>query len=136
MTLALAMGADFIMMGRYFARFDESPNPVLNINGSYVKEYWGEGSNRARNWARYDDGEGSKLKFEEGVDSYVPYAGPLKDNVQLTLAKIKATMCNCGALSIPELQQKARLTLVSATSIVEGGAHDVILRDKGQGATI
>ena len=136
MTLALAMGADFIMMGRYFARFDESPNPVLNINGSYVKEYWGEGSNRARNWARYDDGEGSKLKFEEGVDSYVPYAGPLKDNVQLTLAKIKATMCNCGALSIPELQQKAKLTLVSATSIVEGGAHDVILRDKGQGATI
>jgi IMP dehydrogenase len=136
MTLALAMGADFMMLGRYFSRFDESPTNVLNINGSYVKEYWGEGSNRARNWARYDDGEGSKLKFEEGVDSYVPYAGPLKDNVQLTLAKIKATMCNCGALSIEELQKKARLTLVSATSIVEGGAHDVILRETGKGSNI
>ncbi|MCR4600292.1 MAG: IMP dehydrogenase [Clostridia bacterium] len=133
MTLALAMGADFMMLGRYFARFDESPSRKLNINGTYVKEYWGEGSNRARNWQRYDDGEGSKLKFEEGVDSYVPYAGPLKDNVQLTLAKVKATMCNCGALSIPELQEKAKLTLVSATSIVEGGAHDVILKDKGNG---
>lgn len=134
-TLALAMGADFMMLGRYFARFDESPNPVLNVNGSYVKEYWGEGSNRARNWQRYDDGEGSKLKFEEGVDSYVPYAGPLRDGVQQSLAKVKATMCNCGALSIEELQEKAKLTLVSATSIVEGGAHDVILKDKSNGQT-
>ncbi|MBR2779426.1 MAG: IMP dehydrogenase [Firmicutes bacterium] len=131
-TLALAMGADFVMLGRYFARFDESPNPVVTINGQYVKEYWGEGSARARNWQRYDDGEGSKLKFEEGVDSYVPYAGSLSSNVQLTLSKVKATMCNCGALSIPELQEKARLTLVSATSIVEGGAHDVILRDSNR----
>lgn len=129
MTLALAMGADFMMLGRYFARFDESPSRKVNLNGTYVKEYWGEGSNRARNWQRYDDGEGDKLKFEEGVDSYVPYAGPLKDNVQLTLAKVKATMCNCGALSISELQEKAKLSLVSSTSIVEGGAHDVILKD-------
>lgn len=136
MTLALAMGADFLMLGRYFARFDESPTNKLNLNGTYVKEYWGEGSARARNWARYDDGEASKLKFEEGVDSYVPYAGPLKDNVQLTLSKVKATMCNCGALTISELQEKAKLTVVSSTSIVEGGAHDVILKDKNNGATI
>lgn len=129
MTLALAMGADFIMLGRYFARFDESPTNKLNINGNYVKEYWGEGSNRARNWQRYDLGGDGKLSFEEGVDSYVPYAGSLKDNVTLSLNKVRSTMCNCGALSIGELQQNAKLTLVSATSIVEGGAHDVILKD-------
>jgi IMP dehydrogenase len=125
-TLALAMGADFVMLGRYFARFDESPAPKTIINGSYVKEYWGEGSNVARNWQRYDD-EG-RLTFEEGVDAYVPYAGPLKDNVELTCLKIRSTMTNCGALSIKELQQKAKLTLVSSTSIVEGGAHDVIIK--------
>ena len=130
MTLALAMGADFMMLGRYFARFDESPTPKLNINGTYVKEYWGEGSNRARNWQRYDLGGDKKLSFEEGVDSYVPYAGTLKDNVALTLSKVKSTMCNCGALTIPELQEKAKLTLVSSTSIVEGGAHDVIQKEK------
>ncbi|MBR2559193.1 MAG: IMP dehydrogenase [Firmicutes bacterium] len=134
MTLALAMGADFLMLGRYFARFDESPTARLNVNGNYVKEYWGEGSNRARNWQRYDLGGDPRMKFEEGVDSYVPYAGPLHDNVQLSLNKVKSTMCNCGALSIPELQDKAKLTLVSATSIVEGGAHDVILRDSSQNA--
>ncbi len=130
LTLALAMGADFVMLGRYFARFDESPTNKVNINGTYYKEYWGEGSNRARNWQRYDLGGDKKLSFEEGVDSYVPYAGTLKDNVALSLSKVKSTMCNCGALSIPELQQKAKLTLVSATSIIEGGAHDVIQKEK------
>ena len=134
MTLALAMGADFIMLGRYFARFDESPTNKLNLNGNYVKEYWGEGSNRARNWQRYDLGGDPRMKFEEGVDSYVPYAGSLHDNVTLSLNKVKSTMCNCGVLSIPELQKNAKLTLVSATSIVEGGAHDVILRDSSQNA--
>ena len=129
MTLALAMGADFLMLGRYFSRFDESPTNKVRINGTYLKEYWGEGSNRARNWQRYDMGGAAKLSFEEGVDSYVPYAGSLKDNVNLTLAKIRSTMCNCGALTIPELQAKAKLTLVSATSLVEGGAHDVLLKD-------
>ena len=129
MTLALAMGADFIMLGRYFARFDESPTRKLKVGGSFVKEYWGEGSNRARNWQRYDTGGKEKLEFEEGVDSYVPYAGKLKDTLDLTISKIKSTMCNCGATSIEELQRVARITLVSSTSIIEGGAHDVILKE-------
>ncbi len=131
-TLALAMGADFVMLGRYFARFDESPSQLVNINGNYLKEYWGEGSQRARNWQRYDLGGDKKLSFPEGVDSYVPYAGSLKDNVSLTVSKIKSTMCNCGALSLEELREKAKLTVVSATSIKEGGAHDVILKDHGE----
>ncbi len=129
MTLALAMGADFIMLGRYFARFDEAPSAKVLVNGSYMKEYWGEGSARARNWQRYDLGGASTLKFEEGVDSYVPYAGSLHENVKLSLSKVRSTMCNCGVLSIKDLQKNAKITLVSATSIVEGGAHDVLLKD-------
>jgi IMP dehydrogenase len=129
MVLALAMGSDFIMMGRYFARFDESPSKKLMVGGNYVKEYWGEGSNRARNWERYDMGGINSLKFEEGVDSYVPYAGKLKDNLELTLGKVKSTMCSCGVTTISDLKLKARITLVSSTSIIEGGAHDVILKE-------
>ena len=128
-TLALAMGADFCMLGRYFARFDESPTNKVLINGSYMKEYWGEGSARARNWQRYDNGGDKKLTFEEGVDSYVPYAGPLHNNVETTLHKVRSTMCNCGATTIQELREKARLTLVSPASMVEGGAHDVLQKD-------
>ena len=132
MTLALAMGADFMMLGRYFARFDESPTNKLFINGTYVKEYWGEGSNRARNWQRYDLGGKSSLQFEEGVDSYVVYAGSLHEGVEKSLYKVKSTMCNCGVITIPDLQKNAKLTLVSATSIVEGGYHDVMLRSTSQ----
>ena len=128
MTLALAMGADFLMLGRYFARFDESPTPKLMVNGQYVKEYWGEGSNRARNWQRYDLGGKTNLMFEEGVDSYVTYAGSLRENVEKSLYKVKSTMCNCGVTTIPALQREAKLTVVSSTSIVEGGYHDVTLR--------
>ena len=128
MTLALAMGADFLMLGRYFARFDESPTPKVMVNGAYMKEYWGEGSNRARNWQRYDLGGASKLTFEEGVDSYVTYAGALHDNVEASLYKVRSTMCNVGVTNIPDLQRDAKLTLVSSVSIVEGGYHDVTLR--------
>ena len=130
MVLALAMGADFLMMGRYFARFDESPTKKLTIGNRFVKEYWGEGSNRAQNWQRYDMDGTESLKFEEGVDSYVPYAGKMKDNLEITLGKVKATMCSCGAVSISELQRNAKITLVSSTSIIEGGAHDVILKEQ------
>ena len=128
-TLALAMGSDFCMLGRYFSRFDESPTSKILIGGSYMKEYWGEGSARARNWQRYDMGGAKKLSFEEGVDSYVPYAGSLADGMATTLSKVRSTMCNCGALTIEELRNKAKLTLVSSVSIVEGGAHDVLLKD-------
>ena len=132
MTLALAMGADFLMLGRYFARFDEGPTPKVMVNGAYMKEYWGEGSNRARNWQRYDLGGATKLSFEEGVDSYVTYAGPLHDNVEASLYKVRSTMCNVGVTNIPDLQRDAKLTLVSSVSIVEGGYHDVTLRSSSQ----
>ena len=128
-AMALAMGADFVMLGRYFARFDESPSRKLRAGGNYVKEYWGEGSNRARNWQRYDVDDESKFNFEEGVDSYVPYAGKLKDNLDITISKIKATMSSCGVKSIKELHKEARITIVSSTSIIEGGAHDIVLKD-------
>lgn len=121
--VALAMGADFVMMGRYFARFEESPSAKQTINGKIFKEYWGEGSERARNWQRY--GSGGKMVFEEGVDSLVPYAGSVVDALKVTTGKIKSTMCNCGSLDLSSFAKNTRLTLVSASSIREGGAHDV-----------
>ena len=129
-TLALAMGCDFVMMGRYFARFDESPTLKVKINNEFVKEYWGEGSKRARSWQRYDLGSpNGKMSFVEGVDSYIPYAGPLKENLDVTIKKIKSTMSNCGVTSIQEFHEKAILTVVSSLSIQEGSAHDLTVRE-------
>ncbi|GAB3448173.1 IMP dehydrogenase [Actinophytocola sediminis] len=126
-ALALAMGADFVMMGRYFARFDQAPGAKLPTRDGFVKEYWGEGSNRARNWQRYGQG-GQGLIFEEGVDGYVPYAGDLNEGLAATIAKIKSTMVSCGSTTLPEFQSSARLTLVSEQSFQESHAT-VTVRD-------
>lgn len=128
--MALALGADFVMMGKYFAMTAESPTRTLSYGGRLYKPYWGEGSNRARNWQRYKQGEKGELIFEEGVDAYVPFSGPLANKVDLTVSKLKATFCNVGVLSIKELHEKARVTRVSELTIVEGGTSTVEQLDR------
>jgi IMP dehydrogenase len=132
MAVAFALGADFVMLGRYFARFDESPSRLVRLNGQMYKEYWGEGSDRARNWTRYDQGGSSnKLHFEEGVDGYVPYAGSLYDSVALSLAKIKATMVSCGSTTLPQFHSSAVLVPISQQSYLQNKS-EVRLRDGSQ----
>ena len=131
--IALALGADFVMMGKYFAMTEESPTETVSHRGRLYKPYWGEGSNRARNWQRYNGSSKSELVFEEGVDAYVPYGGPLASKVDLSIAKMKSTMCNCGVLSIKEFHEKAVLTRVSGLTIVEGGTSSVERLDKTVG---
>ena len=126
MAIALAFGADFLMLGRYFARFDESPSRLVQLDGKFYKEYWGEGSRRARNWARYDQSEG-QLAVEEGVDGYVPYAGSLYDNVSSTLARLQATFSSCGSATVAEFHENALLIPVSHQSFLQN-AHDIELR--------
>ena len=123
--MALAMGADFVMMGKYFAMTAESPTPKVTFRGRLYKPYWGEGSNRARNWQRYKQSDGPGLIFEEGVDAYVPYSGPVADKLGVTLAKLKSTMCNLGSLTLGELHDKARITRVSEMTLIEGGTSSV-----------
>ncbi len=128
--MALAMGADFVMMGKYFAMTDESPTPKVTYKGQLYKPYWGEGSSRARNWQRYKQGDGPGMKFEEGVDAYVPCSGPLDKKVNLTISKIKATMCNVGVLNVKELHEQAVLTRISEMTLVEGGTSNVEQLDR------
>jgi IMP dehydrogenase len=124
------MGADFVMMGKYFAMTEESPTKRITYRGRLYKPYWGEGSNRARNWQRYKQGDKDELIFEEGVDAYVPYSGPLGDKVDVSIAKIKATMCNIGALTVKDFHDTARLTRVSEMTLVEGGTSTVEQLDR------
>jgi IMP dehydrogenase len=121
-VIALALGADSVMMGRYFARMEESPTEKITISNRVMKPYWGEGSARARAWKaiRY-----RQAHFEEGVEGFVEYAGRLRDNLQETLAKIKSSMSSCGAATIRDLHELAELELVSALAIREGQVHDI-----------
>lgn len=128
-VIALALGADAVMMGRYFARMDESPTAKLQINGRTMKPYWGEGSARAREWspARYQH-----ASFLEGVEGFVEYAGKLADNLPEMLSKIKAAMASCGCATIADLHEKAELELVSGLSIREGKVHDILQFGSGE----
>lgn len=129
--IALAMGADFVMMGRYFAMTNESPTPKVSMGGRVYKPYWGEGSNRARNWQRYNDETGDNaLKFEEGIDAYVPVVGSVNDVLDITLNKLRSTMCNNGALTLREFTKKAILTRISEQSFIEGGTSNVVPPDQ------
>ncbi len=132
MIVALAMGADFVMKGKYFAMTEESPTAKISYRGRLYKPYWGEGSNRARNWQRYKQSESAGLIFEEGVDAYVPYSGPLSEKVEISLVKLRSTMCNVGVLSLKEFHEKARLTKVSEMTVVEGGTSNVEMLDRMQ----
>lgn len=123
--MALTLGADFVMMGKYFAMTEESPTAKVNYRGMLYKPYWGEGSSRARNWQRYKQDEGSGMLFEEGVDAYVPYGGPLSEKMDTTLAKIRSSMCNVGVSSVDRLHKEARVVRVSAMTLVEGGTSRV-----------
>ncbi len=125
-VIALAMGADFVMMGRYFAMTEESPTPKTSINGQMYKPYWGEGTQRAQNWQRYSDSMASrKMLFEEGVDAYVPLVGPVSEVLETTLYKLRSTMVNVGADTLAQFRERAILTLVSEQSVVEGGTSTV-----------
>jgi IMP dehydrogenase len=123
-TIALALGADYVMMGRYFARMEESPTEKIQLSNRIMKPYWGEGSARAREWksARY-----YQMKFVEGVEGFVQYAGKLRDNLPETLSKIKASMSSCGVTTIREFHEQAELEIVSALSIREGKVHDIYM---------
>jgi len=127
-VIALALGADYVMMGRYFARMYESPTKKVVLNNRVMKPYWGEGSQRAQDWkkVRYNQG-----KFVEGIEGFVEYAGRLRNNIDEVLTKIKATMSTCGVNSIEELHLKAELEIVSRLSIREGKPHDVYLPGEG-----
>ncbi len=128
--IALAMGADFVMMGRYFAMTTESPTPKVSVKGRMYKPYWGEGSNRARNWQRYGGPGEHTMKFEEGVEGYVPIMGSVKDVLGITLSKIRSTMCNIGADCLQQFRENAVLTRISQQSFVEGGTSNIVKFDE------
>ncbi len=136
--IALSMGADFVMMGRYFAMTDESPTSKVSIKSKLYKPYWGEGSSKARNWSRYSNSDNpqEKLSFEEGIESYVPLLGSVEECLQTTLQKTKSTMVNLGSQSLKEFRNKAILTLVSKNSIEEGGTSTVLSFDSTNSSNI
>ncbi|MDI6721550.1 MAG: IMP dehydrogenase [Candidatus Aenigmarchaeota archaeon] len=130
-TVALALGADSVMMGRYFAGCNESNSPVTasrKYQSKQVKLYWAEGSEKARSWM---EGRYNQADFPEGVVSEVDLTGSLKDYMKDAIFKIADGMRKAGCMSINDLHEKADLRVHSHLSIREAGYHDVDVVPEG-----
>ena len=125
MSVALALGADAIMMGNFFARYTESQgNLVRNAAGEVVKEYWMEGSLRAHNMRRY--AQTTENFFEEGISGYVPHVGSIHDKLPTIINMLRATLATAGCRTIDELHQNAVLEMQSHTALMDSQIHDIL----------
>ena len=125
MSVALALGADSLMMGNFFARYTEGAgNLVRDAGGEIVKEYWMEGSAKARNLRRY--AQLKDLFFEEGITGYVPHTGSIYDKLPLVLQILRSSMATAGCRTIEELHEKAVLEMQSPTALYDSDVHDMV----------
>jgi len=127
MMVALGLGADSVMMGRFFAQFTESAggfrqHPTLGP----VKEYWMEASSRARSYGRYN--ATSDTFFEEGVEGFVPHVGSVYIHLRETILKMKSSLSSCGCAGIEELHKKAVVELQSPSALGDADVHDMITK--------
>lgn len=124
MVVALALGADSLMMGRFFAGFTESAGPARRhpVHGS-VKEYWMEASDKARNYGRYETTR--DFFFEEGVEGFVEHIGSLYDHFSKTIHQIKAGLSSAGCCTIEELHRNAVVELQSVVALRDSGIHGI-----------
>jgi len=125
--VALALGADTVMMGRFFAQFTESAGGLRqHPTMGPLKEYWMEASARARSYGRYN--ATSETFFEEGVEGFVPHVGSLYDNLKETLLKMKSSLSSAGCASVDELHEKAVVELQSDSALKDADVHDIIAK--------
>lgn len=137
---ALAAGANCVMLGNLFAGLDESPGEIVIYEGRRFKEYRGMGSlgaMRGFGRDRYGSGQsdaatgtgesaGNKL-VPEGIEGRVAYKGKLSDVIFQLMGGLRSGMGYVGAVSIPELQSKARFAHITSAGYVESHPHSVII---------
>ena len=125
MCVALALGADALMMGNFFARYTESAgNLMRNAAGEIVKEYWMEGSTKARNHRRY--AQLKELFFEEGITGYVPHLGSVSEKLPVVLQILRSSLATAVCRTIEELHEKAILEMQSPSALRDSDIHDMV----------
>ena len=116
---ALAAGADFVMLGSLLAGTEETPGSVVRVEGELRKRYRGMASKDAQY-----DWKGS-YRSVEGVAHTVPLRGPVSLAIEDLEVGIRSGLSYSGALSVPELQAKARFIRQTSAGQVESSTHIV-----------
>ncbi len=129
---AIAAGADSVMIGSMFAGTDESPGDVLLDQGERYKEFRGMGSMAAMKqrgyskdrYAQADVHNVSKL-VPEGIESRVPYKGPISTIVYQLVGGLRSAMGYCGVGTVLEMKERARFVRITGAGLRESHPHDV-----------
>ena len=130
-VMALAAGANSVMLGGMFAGVEESPGETIIFNGRKYKSYRGMGSLEAMEKGSKDryfqsSVTDSKKLVPEGIAARVPYKGTLYEVVYQMLGGLRAGMGYCGAPTISDLHN-AQFTRITGAGVAESHPHDVTI---------
>lgn len=126
---ALAAGSSAIMTGHLFAGCKETPGKLIKKGDKLFKEYNGSTSLVEKMLHIKKLGKSLPMNYIfqiEGVETLVPYIGPLDQVVEKMTANIRSGFSYCGAHNLKELWQKAHFIRVTTLGSRENGAHNAV----------
>lgn len=124
---AICGGADTVMIGSLFAGTDESPGLLMTRNNAKYKACRGSASFTVASRRKNLNLEKREMHeiVPEGVESIVPYRGPVTDILNQLIGGLRSGMSYTNSRTIAELQQNARFVRITEAGRYESGAHDV-----------
>ena len=132
-ALALAAGAESVMIGSWFAGTIEAPGELhADANGRLYKESWGMASTKAvqARFSGLDAYERARKElFAEGISSSKIYLDPqrpgVEDLLDMITSGVRSSLTYAGAASLSEFHVRAHVGLQSAAGYEEGKALPV-----------
>ncbi len=118
MLVGLSLGADWLMLGRMLAGTDESPTEINYEFSPPKKPYWGEGSERSKNWR---ENRGYNIEFNEGVEARVDYVGPLEPYLTRLMTQLKDGIRKSGCRTIDDTHKNAVVETISEDEVQTHG---------------
>lgn len=126
--IAIAAGANSVMMGGMLAGLDESPGEIVFMEGKRWKGYRGMGSMgamQASQGARERYNQGKSNLVPEGIEGLVPYKGTLKEVMIQYIGGLTKGMGSVGAKTIQELREKGQFDRITNAGLSESHPHHI-----------
>lgn len=129
-TKAIAAGCNAAIFGSVFAGTEETPGPIVYKDGKRYKHYHGSTSYTSNVMKEARENKQAVKKFlkdayVEGVESLVPFKGPVNSVIDAYMKGLRSGATYCGAKTITEMQTNAKFIRVTGAGFKESGTHDV-----------
>lgn len=124
---AIGAGADTVMLGGMLAGTEESPGAIMKRGDKKFKVCRGSASFSVSLKRKNINLEKKDLNdvVPEGVESLVPYKGPVIDIISQLVGGLKSGMSYTNSHTIAELQKNVEFVRITNAGAKESGAHDI-----------